>query len=535
MTQDSNRSVDQLLAALSTGDVRSRRDTARALAAFDVRGGQQAVLDAFDVATDDVVKLWLAVALARAGNDVGFEELFGRWREDVSHMPLSGAYPDPETLARDLAPLLPLDPAGSVLESYARIEIGWIGELARMLLGRWSPPQQAAVPRERPSGGGARRSRPHGNSMHRSDDVVDEGVGMDGGFDDRFEAGSAESAPDDFGVDTAPPSPAPAAPATTPWSTSSPAPAAQPPPSTEPPVTGEPVLLGGSAPRQVQPGDFFLAQLAVYTAAYEPRARQALEREADAEEIRLGVETECRWPVGTRVSVKCLGKGGLSVSTDAQTFTWNGQCHTLSFDVEVPENARPRDAQLTMEVFIHDRKDAPDVVQVARLPMSVEITAQPPAVPQPPQTVTGAAARTAFASYASPDREEVLERASSIRRAAGIDVKVDVLFLKMGEAWNPALLREIEACDKLMLFWSEHAAESKWVEWEWRHAIQAKGANVLELHLLDHTPIEMVPQELRDYHFNDEYILARDGERYRREQAANADAANAAGGLKPEM
>ncbi|WP_420129831.1 TIR domain-containing protein [Longimicrobium sp.] len=548
MTTSSNASVNRLLAALSTGDVRSRRDTARILAAFDVRGGERALLDAFDDATDDVVKLWLAVALARAGNEVGLEELFGRWRQDPDYTPLSDEYPDAEQLAEHLAPLLPLHAAATqLLESYARAENTWFGELARMLLGRGSPPEQSAVPRARPGGHGGQRSRPHKNSIHRpgvegrgnfSDFDGEFGVdkfevsnGLDAAAPDEFEP-EAAAASDDHEPEAAaaPDGHEPEAPAPPPSSpvTFEAAPPPQASPSAEPPVTGEPVLLGGSAPRQVQPGDFFLAQLSVYTAAYEPKARQALAREAEADEIRLGAETECRWPVGTRVSVRCKAKGGLIVSTEAQTFTWNGQCHTFSFDVEVPEDARPRDALLVMELFVHDREDAPDAVRAAWLSMEVEITAQPPATSAPPQTVKGAAARTAFASYASADRLDVLERASSIRRSAGIDVKVDVLFLEMGEKWNDGLLREIEACDKLMLFWSEHTPKSKWVEWEWKHAIQTKGEDVLELHLLRHTPIDQVPEELRKYHFNDAYIMARDAELYRLEQAAKAAAAKPA-------
>lgn len=531
MTTNSNRGVDQLLAALSAGDVPSRRDTARALAAVDVRGHEPALLHAFDGASDDVVKLWIAVALARAGQEVGLEELFGRWREKPDRTPLADAYPDAEPLARDIAPLLPLGPAATpLLESYARIENTWFGELARMLLGRWSPPEQGAVTRERPSGPGRQRARPHKNSINQPAAAAEGHLGgrVSTGFDrDGFEGlgESAAAAPGDFEPEMAAPPPRMSAPA--PEAVPPPAPAASAPAASAAAPELEPVLLGGSAPRQVQPGDFFLAQLSVYTAAHEPKARQALEREGQADELRLGTETECRWPVGTRVSVKCQGKGGLIVSTDAQTFTWNGQCHTFSFDVEVAEDARPRDALIVMELFVHDREDAPDVVQAARLSMEVEITAQPPAAPVPPQTVTAAAVRTAFASYASPDRLDVLERASSIHRSAGIDVKVDVLFLEMGERWDQELLKEIEACDKLMLFWSEHTPKSDWVKWEWEHAVKAKGEHVLELHLLRHTPIDQVPQELRKYHFDDPYIRHRDAELYRREQAAKADAAKA--------
>ena len=540
MTQDSNRTeVDRLLAGLSISDVQVRRAIARALAAVDVRGREQAVLDAFDAATDDAVKLWIAVALARAGQEVGLEELFGRWRERPDR-PLSDAYPELGTLAGDLAPVLPLDPSATqLLESYARIENTWMGELARMLLGRGSPPEQAAVSRTRRKPVGMEPPRPPTNPIYpmaaEPDPDPDPGWLEGGSHSVDFEvsagfAGSApESAPEAAPPPSPPPSPSPA-PAPGPPAAPAPvspqsAPAPAPPPSaasTGAPVTGEPVLLGGSAPRRVQPGDFFLVQLAAYTAAYEPRARQALEREAAPADIRMDQETECRWPVGTRVSVRCQARGGLIAPADAQTFEWNGQCRTVSFELEVPADARPRDAVVTLEVFVHDRDDAPDAVQVATLRMGVEITAEALAAPEPPQTVRAAAARTAFASYASQDRLDVLERVSSIRRSAGLEVFVDVVDLRVGDQWNPELEKHILASDKLLLFWSENSARSRWVDWEWRQAVKAKGEDVLELHLLRSTPMDLVPQELRKYHFNDIYILARDAELYRREQAARA-------------
>ena len=553
MTQDTHRTdVDRLLAALPSGDAEQRRETARALAGLDVRGHKQAMRDAFDAAADDAVKLWIAVAMARAGDDVGLEELFGRWRERPDR-PMSDAYPDMGTLADQLAPVLPLDPAATqLLESYARVQNTWIGELARMLLGRGSPPQQATVSRPRRKPGG-QKSRPPTNSINHMSAGADGGMGGLEGHSDSvyfntvdldsidFEvsAGFAGSAPPESAPEAAapppdaPPSPAPAptpAPAPRPAAAPAPAPPESAPATDAPPapasaesaVTGEPVLLGGSAPRRVQPGDFFIAQLAAYTAAFAPEAEKELARESRPDDIRLGQETDCRWPVGTRVSVRCQGRGGLIAPAEPQTFVWDGQCRTVSFDVEVPEDAKPRDAVIIMEVFVHDRGDAPDAVQVAKLRMGVEITAEAPAAPEPPQTVRVAAARTAFASYASADRPDVLARVSSIERSAGIKVFMDVVDLRVGEEWNPALEKHILASDKLLLFWSENSAKSRWVEWEWKQAVQAKGEDVLELHLLRYTPIDLVPEELRKYHFNDIYLMVRDAELYRREQAAKA-------------
>lgn len=524
MTRDTDdRGVDPLLADLASGDAPHRQSAARALAARDVRGREQAVLDAFDAAGgDDVVQLWIAIALARAGQEVGLEELLFAWRSNPDRAPLLEAYPEPATLAREIQAVLPLAPAATqLLEHHAQTFAGsWIGDVALMLLGRWAPPEQAAAaPDEPPAGERVRRGRrarpPAGGGL----DGLEGSLGSVG-FGPPDGAGSAEpEPPDDVGVAESEPPGDPEVPAA--GAPEGPGVAAEPPqaaPGAAPAAEPEPVLLGGSAPRTVQPGDFFIAQLAAYTPAFEPNARQALEREASGDEIRMNEQTDCRWPVGTRVSVRCQGKGGLIAPAQAESFIWNGQCRTVSFDVEVPADTRPRDAVLIMEVFVHDRDGAPDAVQVAKLRMGVAITAEPPTAAEPPRTVRAQPARTAFASYASADREDVLERVSSIERSAGLKVFVDVVDLRMGDQWNPELEKHILASDRFLLFWSENAAKSRWVKWEREQAVKAKGEDVLELHLLSLTPMELVPEDLRKYHFNDIYLQVRDAERHRRAQ-----------------
>jgi hypothetical protein len=285
------------------------------------------------------------------------------------------------------------------------------------------------------------------------------------------------------------------------------------PGATRPPSEPEPVLLGGSAPRRARPGDVVLVQFAAYVARFEDQARRALEREAAPGEVRLGEETDCRWAVGARVTVTCTVRG-LAVPVATQAFVWDGECRTVSFDVEVPADAQPHDAVIVLEAFVHDAADAPDAVQVGRLRMALEIGGDTD--DEPPRRVQGQAARTAFASYASEDRIDVLERVSSIRRSAGLEVFVDVVSLRMGEDWEKRLREQIASSDRFLLFWSEHAAGKKWVTWEWEQALDARGEDALELHLLRATPIDTIPDRLRRFHFDDVYLRAIDAERYRR-------------------
>lgn len=278
------------------------------------------------------------------------------------------------------------------------------------------------------------------------------------------------------------------------------------------------VLLGGSAPGRARPGDTILVQFAAYVAAFAWRVRQRLERDAEPEEVRLGEPATGQWAAGARVSVRCRANG-LVVPTPVQHFTWDGRWRTVSFDVEVPEDARFKSTVVVLEAFIHDGDDA---VQVAALRMPLHLVRTSARRPRA-RWVHSRAARKAFASYASQDRADVLARVSSIARSTGMDIFVDRTSLRMGEEWEPALLAHIAESERFLLFWSEFAAQSAWVRREMDEAIAAHGEDVLELHLLRHVPADSIPERLRKFHFDDPYLLARDADLHRERAASPPD------------
>lgn len=551
-----------------TQDLRSEREKAEGLGELDVGGNEAGVLKAFHDATNDVTRLWLAVALARAGEGAGLQALFAGAGRKAREAALAEAYPDPGALARRLEALLPLPwELGPMLEAAAAKYAGeWLGGLARMLLGRWgedgggelaeSAPAPATPSRRQPAGGSRKPPRKNSVITKSGGSGRKSGIGSGtsgGGYSGGGRYGSSGarsggSASDDvdlFGGDdddipvltspqrkqsrkrAKPAAAAPAMPADS--SAEAPLPMAEPPQASAP--EPEPVLLGGSAPERARPGDTVLVQFAAYVAACEPKARQALERFArDEDTVYTGEATSCRWAVGTRISVRCRADG-LTIPTPVKGFVWNGQCCTVRFDAKVPADAAPQSTVIVVEAFVHDTPDAPDPFNVAELLMPLEISTEARAR-EPARTVNGTPARTAFASYASQDRVDVLERVASIEVSAGLKVWMDVIDLRMGDQWNPKLDEHIRASDRFLLFWSEHAADSDWVTWERKKAVELHGERVLELHLLRFTPIEKVPEDLRKYHFNDIHLQAIDAQRYRDEQAAKAAAA-AANAPKP--
>jgi hypothetical protein len=116
--------------------------------------------------------------------------------------------------------------------------------------------------------------------------------------------------------------------------------------------------------------------------------------------------------------------------------------------------------------------------------------------------------KSAFASYASENRDEVLGRIQGMLKILpDLDVFLDVASLRSGEKWESRLREEIVARDVLYLFWSLAASQSTWVEREWRTALAMKGVDFI-------SPVPLVspvkvppPSELACLHFN-EWTLA---------------------------
>lgn len=91
-----------------------------------------------------------------------------------------------------------------------------------------------------------------------------------------------------------------------------------------------------------------------------------------------------------------------------------------------------------------------------------------------------------FISYSSDDRA-IVSAAAQLLRAAGANVFQDIADIEFGAHWETALLKAIAQCERVMVFWSAAAAQSSWVEREWRCALAA-GKRIVPM-LLDKTPL----------------------------------------------
>jgi WD40 repeat protein len=111
---------------------------------------------------------------------------------------------------------------------------------------------------------------------------------------------------------------------------------------------------------------------------------------------------------------------------------------------------------------------------------------------------------TAFASYASADRDYVLACIQGIQKfAPKLHVDMDVVTLRSGQYWEKELWKMIPSKDIFYLFWSSNAAKSGWVEKEWRCALKTRGLDFIDPVSLETPEQAPPPPELSSKHFND--------------------------------
>lgn len=263
-----------------------------------------------------------------------------------------------------------------------------------------------------------------------------------------------------------------------------------------PAAEAKPVRLGAAAPAACRPGDEFTARFVAYPPGDEAEVDALLRKLSPRATSQLGLQS-CLWQAGTPVRVALSGKG-LAIDPPTQDFVWQGERVLLNFDVTVPDTTPEGVVVLKFDAAI-------DGIIVARLRMDLDIRAD--AVAGEPNRIAAEAARTAFASYSSQDRQRVLDRVAALQISAGMDIFLDCLSLHPGQHWEARLAEEIRRRELFLLFWSQPAAHSQWVEWEWRRALAEGKKGVMEIHPLENGVLP--PPELGDLHFADPAMAVR--------------------------
>jgi hypothetical protein len=266
------------------------------------------------------------------------------------------------------------------------------------------------------------------------------------------------------------------------------------------PITDS-VHFSVTAPAALQAGNRYAlivwAHLETQRAEVLARARQAHPLGPVQMHTKGGVRVTRGTVLTVRVQVPALE---LADADSQDTIEWQGDIGSATFPVRVPTETQPGSYTGTVWIYAEG-------LQIAKLHFDLQVALRD----EQPEflNVREARHRTAFASYASEDRDAVLARIQGIQKALpDLEIFLDVASLRSGEKWAERLEREVASRDVFYLFWSKNASASEWVEREWRAALKVRGIDYIDpVPLVDPNTVPPPPELAAALHFND-WVLA---------------------------
>ncbi len=225
------------------------------------------------------------------------------------------------------------------------------------------------------------------------------------------------------------------------------------------------------------------AALPAQATELEARARQALDLAA----------TPPLPGDGDPVVALQLRIDGVLPPASPQRLAWHGRPVRVRVPVPVPAEARPGSHAARVRLAVQG-------VPIGELSFVLQVQAGARAE-APPEDLHAVRRmlRSAYAAYAQDDRAAVRARVQAARVVApGLDVFLDTPSLHSSEGWREQIEQECSRRERLFLFWSEAAAESPWVDYEWRLMLRRGGLGLIDLVLLDPPRVAPLPPELSD-------------------------------------
>lgn len=260
-----------------------------------------------------------------------------------------------------------------------------------------------------------------------------------------------------------------------------------------PPPQVDSVQFSAVAPGKIVPGKY----LPVNIVMYEETMRHAVDSVLrslgeNGKEMKSGYHDVQQDSV-IRV---CLTSQDVTITDGEEERVWKGKYLDFSFAVKIPQDYAQEQLLLTASVYIND-------IIATRLKLIVDCDRKR----KKEVKITREDVASAFVSYASQDRSRVAAIIQGMKKARpDMDIFFDIESLRSGQRWEDALKDEIRARDVLFLCWSQHARESRWVDMEWRYALENKGEDAIEPIPIDPPDICPPPIELQQKHFHDRML-----------------------------
>ena len=187
---------------------------------------------------------------------------------------------------------------------------------------------------------------------------------------------------------------------------------------------------------------------------------------------------------------------GVEFNPPSRQFKWTESVHREEFRLRAGPDRAGSVARGRLSVFL-------GCILLAEIPLALRIgTAGKPATEEVVRQ-SARPYRRIFASYSHLDKPIVQEFAD-YAKAMGDRYQLDVIDLRSGEQWAPALQALIREADVFQLFWSWNALRSPYVRDEWQYALGLQRASfVRPVYWEDPIPKDgdLPPAALLDLHF----------------------------------
>ena len=252
------------------------------------------------------------------------------------------------------------------------------------------------------------------------------------------------------------------------------------------------VSLSAFAPDQITRNDPFTLQCWVHWESardeVENRAKESGHEQSAGTKDGLVIEKEALVELTLRPTM-LTGPNG---NRDPQNnfVRWEGHPSNVEFILQWPDDA-PDKVHETVEVSVEG-------IHLGECTLSLEVGQG-----EQDNVVSGfRRIRSAFVSYSRRDMQRVLASVSAFQSVTNVDLFLDVDSIRAGEDWEQKLRDEVPTRDAFFLYWSENAAQSEWVEREWKLALERRGLDYIKPMPLD--PIS-APEELAPLQFADKW------------------------------
>jgi len=262
----------------------------------------------------------------------------------------------------------------------------------------------------------------------------------------------------------------------------------------QPAPTMDLVRFSVTAPPSVPPGGDILFDVWAHLESHRDEVLRRAREAALGKELVVRERGPVRIMRGTAIQVLLDPIEGLRMDEREEALAWEGEIASVCFVAQVDLAARPGPRTGTLRFLV-------DGLLVSRLSFQFAVG---PAAAAARLDTAEQRVRSAFACYASEDRDEVLRIVQGVQKVApSLDVFLDVARLRSGQLWEAELWKVIPTRDVFYLFWSRAARRSPWVEKEWRCALKSRGLDFIDPAPLDPPEIAPPPEELAGLHFGD--------------------------------